>query len=75
MLECLEQLLLKLIQAMSKSPDSAKAPEAIKLDAQEDAQAETEIVRASKLEFKMVNEVYIPNGNCNMAKLTMTQLG
>ncbi len=55
MLDDLKQLFLEVIQATSKSP------EAVKLDAKEDAQAETEVVRALKLEFKTVNEVYISN--------------
>jgi hypothetical protein len=57
-LEHLEQLFLKLIEATSKSPDSAKAPEAVKSEAGDD---KAEPARASKLEFKMVNEMYVPN--------------
>jgi hypothetical protein len=52
-LEDLKQLFLEVIQATSKPP------KAVKLDAKEDAQAETEIVQALKLEFKTVNEVYV----------------
>jgi hypothetical protein len=52
-LEDLKQLFLEVIQPTSKPP------EAVKPDAQEDAQAETEIVQALKLEFKTVNEVYV----------------
>jgi hypothetical protein len=54
-LEDLKQLFLDVIQTTPKPPEAAKP------DAQEDAQAETEIVRALKLEFKTVNEVYVPN--------------
>jgi hypothetical protein len=50
--EDLKQLLLEVIQAKSEPP------EAVKLDAQED---ETKIIRVLKLEFKMVNEVYVSN--------------
>jgi hypothetical protein len=57
-LEHLEQLFLKLIEATSKSPDSAKAPEAVK---PEDGDDKAEPARASKLEFKTVNEMYVPN--------------
>jgi hypothetical protein len=57
-LEHLEQLFLKLIEATPKSPDSAKAPEAVKPEAGDD---KSEPARASKLEFKMVNEMYVPN--------------
>jgi hypothetical protein len=72
-LEHLEQLFLRAIQATPKSLDSAEASEAGEPDAQEDSKAE--VARASKLEFKTVNEVYILNGNCNVAKLTVSQLG
>jgi hypothetical protein len=54
-LEDLKQLFLEVIQATSKPLES------VKLDAKEDAQAETEIVQALKLEFKTVNEVYVTN--------------
>ncbi len=54
----LEQLFLKLIEATSKSPDSANASEAVKSEAGDD---KAEPARASKLEFKMVNEMYVPN--------------
>ena len=47
--EDLKQLLLEVIQAKSE------LPEAVKLDAQEET--DTRIIRALKLEFKMVNEV------------------
>jgi hypothetical protein len=57
-LEHLEQLFLKLIEATPKSPDSAKAPEAVKPEAGDD---KAEPARASKLEFKTVNEMYVPN--------------
>jgi hypothetical protein len=50
--EDLKQLLLEVIQAKSNPP------EAVKLDAQED---KTKIIRALKLEFKTVNEVYVSN--------------
>jgi hypothetical protein len=60
-LEDLKQLFLEVIQATSKPPDSAESPKAVKLDAQEDTQAETDVIRALKLEFKTVNEVYVPN--------------
>jgi hypothetical protein len=53
-LEHLEQLFLKLIEATSKSPDSAKGPEAVKPEAGDD---KAEPARASKLEFKTVNEM------------------
>jgi hypothetical protein len=49
----LEQLILKLIDAKSKPP---KSSEGAKPDAY------LEAARASKLEFKTVNEVYVPNG-------------
>jgi hypothetical protein len=42
-----------------KSPGSVKAPECAKPDAPEDTHPETS--RASKLEFKTVNEVYASN--------------
>ena len=57
-LEYLQQLFLKLIEATSKSPDLAKAPEALKSEAGDD---KAEPARASKLEFKTVNEMYVPN--------------
>jgi hypothetical protein len=72
--EHLEQLILKLIQA-KPVPNSAEPPETVQSDALEDAEPKHEIHRASKLEFKVVNELYVTNGNCNMAKLTVTQLG
>ena len=50
--EDLKQLLLEVIRAKSNPP------EAVKLDTQED---ETKIIRALKLEFKTVNEVYVSN--------------
>ena len=50
--EDLKQLLLEVIQAKSN------LLEAVKLDAQED---ETKKIQALKLEFKIVNEVYISN--------------
>jgi hypothetical protein len=54
-LQDLKQLILEAIQATSKPP------EAIKPNTQEDAQTETKIVQALKLEFKTVNEVYVFN--------------
>lgn len=51
----LKQLFLEVIQATSK------LPEAVKPEAKEDAQAKAEIVRALKLEFKTVNEMYVPS--------------
>jgi hypothetical protein len=54
-LEHLEQLFLKLIQ----SKDSAEASDDAKSDAKPGDQPK--IARASKLEFKTVNEVYIFN--------------
>src|SRR5438270_5254708 len=55
--EHLEQLIEKLIQAKFKSPDSASD------DAESDTpgDAQPKVVRASKLEFKTVNEVYVSN--------------
>jgi hypothetical protein len=53
--EDLKQLLLEVIQAKSESP------EAVKPDAQENAQVETEIFPGLKVEFKTVNEVYVSN--------------
>jgi hypothetical protein len=58
-LEHLEQLLLKLIGAMSKSPDSVEV-EAPKPDVSGNTQPKTALVRASKLEIKIVDEVYVP---------------
>ena len=51
-LEHLEKLFLKLIQATSKSDEESKVV---------NAQPKTEMARASRLEFKMVNEVYVSN--------------
>ena len=59
-LEHLEQLFLKLIQTKS-TPDSAGPPKAVKSNDLEDAEPKKEIARASKLEFKTVNEVYVSN--------------
>jgi hypothetical protein len=71
--EGFEQLFLKLIQEKTELLAQTKAEEPSKPDASE--QAKTEIFRASKLDFTTVNEVYVPNEKCNMAKLTATQLG
>jgi len=56
--ENLEQVLLRAIEAASKSRDSSSTAEP---DTPEDAQAETEIFPGLKVEFKMVNEVYVVN--------------
>ena len=48
------------LQATPKSPESAGASESAKPSALGDALPET--ARASKLEFKTVNEVYVSNG-------------
>jgi hypothetical protein len=55
----LEQLLEQLIQAMPK-PGTVEAS-AVKSDTSKDIKAETKIVRASKLKFRKVNEVYVSN--------------
>jgi hypothetical protein len=52
-MEHLERLLVKLIEAKDSSEDSK--PDAKPSD------AEAKIARASKLEFKTVNEVYVFN--------------
>jgi hypothetical protein len=57
-LEDLRHLLLEVIQGTSKSPDSAKTPEVVKPEA---GDGRAEPARATKLEFKTVNEMYIPN--------------
>jgi hypothetical protein len=54
--EHLEQLLLKLIE--TRSPDSTGVSEAAKPDALGGAQPEA-VAQASRLEFKIVNEVYV----------------
>jgi hypothetical protein len=69
--EHLEQLLLKLIGAMSKSPNSVEA-EAPKPDVLGNTQPRTTLVRASKLEIKTVDEVYVPGrAQVWIAKLTV----
>jgi hypothetical protein len=65
-----KQLLLEVIQGKSNPQDSAKAANDDKL---EDVKPKKEIARASKLEFKTVNEVYVSNTN-KMIKLTVSQL-
>ena len=57
-LEHLKQLFLEVIQATSKPQIS---PKAVKSDAKGGAEPKEEIARASKLEFKTVNEVYVSN--------------
>jgi hypothetical protein len=59
--EHLKQLLLEAIEAKNKSPRLVDAPESVTTDDSEDAESEKERVRASKLGFKLVNEVYVAN--------------
>jgi hypothetical protein len=54
-IEHLERLLVKLIEAKSEDPSDDSKPDAKPGD------AEAKIARASKLEFKTVNEVYVFN--------------
>jgi hypothetical protein len=68
--EDLKQLLLEAIQGKSNPQSSAKAAKDDKL---EYVKPEKEIARASKLEFKTVNEVYVSNTS-EMMKLTVSQL-
>ena len=68
--EDLKQLLLEAIQGKSNPQSSAKAA---KDDKPEGAKPKKRIARASKLEFKTVNEVYVSNAN-KMIKLTVSQL-
>jgi len=67
--EDLKQL-LEAIQGKSTWQDSAKAAKDNKT---EDVKPKKEIARASKLEFKTVNEVYVSNTS-KMIKLTVSQL-
>ncbi len=57
--EDLKQLFLELLQAKSKSHDSAETSEAAESDTEGEDEPKDEIARASKLEFKTVNEVYV----------------
>jgi len=59
--EDLKQLFLEVIQSKTESPGSVDAAESVTTDDLEDAESEKKRVRASKLEFKLVNEVYIAN--------------
>jgi hypothetical protein len=54
-IEHVERLIVKLIEAKSKDPSDDSKPDAKPSDAQ------PKIARASKLEFKTVNEVYVFN--------------
>jgi hypothetical protein len=65
--EDLKQLLLEVIQERSNPQELT---EAAKL---EDVKPEKEIVRASRLEFTTVNEVYVSN-TIKIIKLTVSQL-
>jgi len=65
--EDLKQLLLEAIQGRSNPQDLAID------DKPEDVKPKKEIARASKLEFKTVNEVYVSNIS-KMIKLTVSQL-
>jgi hypothetical protein len=68
--EDLKQLLLEVIQGKSNPQDSAKAAKDNKPG---DVKPKKEIARASKLEFKTVNEVYVSNTS-KIIKLTVSQL-
>jgi hypothetical protein len=68
--EDLKQLLLEVIQGKSNLQDSVKVAKDDKLG---DAEPKKEIARASKLEFKTVNEVYVSNIR-KMIKLTVPKL-
>jgi hypothetical protein len=68
--DALEQLSLRLIETMSKLPGSAEVTESVKFDAPGDDQLKPGIVRASKLEFRIVNEVYVSNIKSKKPQLT-----
>ena len=71
-LEHLERLLLKLIEATPKSINSAKV-EALKPDDPGDTQPKPALARASKIEIKEVDEVYVPGrSQVSKTKLTVT---
>ena len=63
--EDLKQLLLEVIQAKNESSGSVEAAESVTTDDSEDTESEKEIVRASRFEFKLVNEVYVPPKSLN----------
>ena len=68
--EDLKQLLHEVIQGKSNPQDLVKAA---KDNKPRDAEPKKEIARASKLEFKTVNEMYVSNTS-KMIKLTVSQL-
>ncbi len=59
--EYLKQLFVESIQTISKLHDSVETSEVAESDTEGDDEPKDKIARASQLEFKTVNEVYVSN--------------